>query len=110
MPRSYRINVRFDPEDPEEAEVLRQLRHTQEEKQCSLSQVIVSILKDHLTGSAGLPFSLEDIRQILREELEGISISPSAPSSLFSTENLVLSAEEQEQNDRSVLEDLEMFG
>ncbi len=111
MSRSYRINVRFDPEDPVEAALLDQLKELQKEKQCSFSQVIISILKEHLrAGASGVPFSLDDIRLVLREELEEISITPAVSSGLLSAEEIHLSEEEREENDRSVLEDLEMFG
>lgn len=111
MARSYRINVRFDPEDPAEAALLDHLKTLQKEKQCSFSQLIISILKEHLSaGTSGVPFSLDDIRLVLREELEEISITPAVSSNLLSAEEVHLSEEEQEENDRSVLEDLEMFG
>ncbi len=110
MSRSYRINVRFDPNDPNEAEVLNRLQHTQKEKHCSLSRLIVSILIEQLAGVSRAPFSLDDIRMVLREELEDISIMPVSSSILHSAEEVSLSEEEQEENDRSVLEDLEMFG
>ena len=110
MSRSYRINVRFDPNDPNEAEVLNQLQHAQKEKHCSLSRLIVSILTEQLAGVSRVPFSLDDIRMVLREELEDISIMPVSSSILPSVEEVSLSEEEQEENDRSVLDDLEMFG
>jgi len=110
MSRSYRINVRFDPEKPDEADLLDHLRGMQKEKRCSFSRLIVMILKDYLSRSDQFPFTLEDIRTVIREELDSIALMPSASPALFSQEDVLLSEEEQQENDRSVLEDLEMFG
>lgn len=110
MSRSYRINVRFDPEKPDEADLLNHLREVQKEKRCSFSRLIIMILKEYLSKSDQYPFTLEDIRTVIREELENISMMPTASPALFSSEDILLSEKEQYENDRSVLEDLEMFG
>lgn len=108
MGRSYRINLRFDPEDPEENAVLEELRRLQAERQRSLSKVIIGILKEHHEQSRFLPFTLEEIRQVVREELDGCAISAPAPP--LSQEVPSLTEEEKEENARSVLRDLELFG
>lgn len=110
MSRSYRINVRFDPEKPDEADLLDHLREVQKENRCSFSRLIVMILKEYLSRSNQHPFTLEDIRTVIREELDSFALMPTASSALFSPEEVLLSEEEQQENDRSVLEDLEMFG
>ncbi len=110
MSRSYRINVRFDPEKPDEADLLNHLREVQKEKRCSFSRLIIMILKEYLSKSDQYPFTLEDIRTVIREELENNSMMPTASPALFSSEDILLSEKEQYENDRSVLEDLEMFG
>ena len=108
MGRSYRINLRFDPEDPEENAVLEEVRRLQEERQCSFSQLIIGILKEHHEQSRLPPFTLEEIRQVIREELDGCVFSPSAHP--LSQEVPSLTAEDQEENARSVLRDLELVG
>ena len=108
MGRSYRINLRFDPEDLEENAVLEELRRLQAERQCSLSKVIIEILKEHHEQSRLLPFTLEEIRQVIREELDGCTFS--APVSPLSQEVLSLTEEEQVENAQSVLRDMELFG
>lgn len=108
MGRSYRINLRFDPEDPEENAVLEELRRLQAERQCSLSKVIIEILKEHHEQTRLLPFTLEEIRQVIREELDGCTFSVPAPP--VSQEVPSLTEEEQEENAQSVLRDLELFG
>ena len=108
MGRSYRINLRFDPDDPEENAVLEDLRRLQGERQCSLSQLIIGILKEHHEHSRLPPFPLEEIRQVIREELEGCVFSAPAPP--VSQEVPFLTEEEKEENARSVLRDLELFG
>lgn len=110
MSRSYRINVRFDTEKPDEAVLLNHLKEMQKEERCSFSRLIITLLKEYLSISDQYPFSLEDIRSVIREELEGIPMMPQAAHALLSPEEIFLSEEEQEENNRSVLEDLEMFG
>ena len=110
MSRSYRINVRFDPEKPDESDLLNHLRELQKEKRCSFSRLIVMILKEYLSRSDQYPFTSEDIRTVIREELEGISMMSASSPSFLSPDEVFLSEEEQHENDRSVLEDLEMLG
>ena len=108
MGRSYRINLRFDPEDPEENMVLEELRQLQEERQCSFSQLIIGILKEHHRQSRLPPFPLEEIRQVIREELDGCVFSAPAPPVFQEVPSLT--EEEKEENAQSVLRDLELFG
>ena len=110
MGRSYRINVRFDPDDPEEAALLQQLQEMSCERDCSLSRLIIELLKEFRRTSGSCPFSLEDIRQVFQEELETVSFFSGMPAQSFEQAEISLTEEEQEENDRSVLEDLEMFG
>ena len=55
MGRSYRINVRFDPNDPEEAALLQMLRKMSSERDCSLNRLIIELLKEARRTSGGCP-------------------------------------------------------
>ena len=52
--------------------------------------------------------SLEEIRRIIREELQEVSFV--AAPSVFQSAKTELTEEEQTENEKSVLDDLEMFG
>ena len=101
----YRINVRFDIDDPKQAEVVKFLQSLEH----SRNAFIVSAVLDAVSGkSTANNVSLEEIRRIIQEELQEVSFVTVSPvSHPVKTE---LTEEEQAENEKSVLEDLEMFG
>ena len=101
----YRINVRFDIDDPKQAEAVKFLQSLEH----SRNAFIVSVVLDAVSGkSTANNVSLEEIRRIIREELQEVSFVTVPPvSHPVKTE---LTEEEQAKNEKSVLDDLEMFG
>ena len=87
----YRINVRFDTDDPKQAEAVKFLQSLEH----SRNAFIVSAV-------------LEAIRKIIREELQEVSLVAAPP--VFQSAKTELTEEEQAENEKSVLDDLEMFG
>ena len=101
----YRINVRFDADDPKQAEAVKFLQSLEH----SRNACIVSVVLDAVSGkSTANNVSLENIRKVIQEELQEVSFVTVPPvSHPVKTE---LTEEEQAENEKSVLEDLEMFG
>ena len=101
----YRINVRFDTDDPKQAEAVKFLQSLEH----SRIAFIVSAVLDAVSGKIATNIvSLEEIRRIIQEELQEVSFVTVSPvSHPVKTE---LTEEEQAENEKSVLEDLEMFG
>ena len=101
----YRINVRFDIDDPKQAEAVKFLQSLEH----SRNAFIVSVVLDAVSGkSTANNVSLENIRKVIQEELQEVSFVTVPPvSHPMKTE---LTEEEQAENEKSVLEDLEMFG
>ena len=101
----YRINVRFDTDDPKQAEAVKFLQSLEH----SRNAFIVSVVLDAVSGkSTANNVSLEEIRRIIQEELQEVSFVTVPPvSHPVKTE---LTEEEQAENEKSVLDDLEMFG
>ena len=101
----YRINVRFDTDDPKQAEAVKFLQSLEH----SRNAFIVSAVLDAVSGkSATNNVSLEEIRRIIQEELQEVSFV--AAPSVFQSAKTELTEEEQVENEKSVLDDLEMFG
>ena len=101
----YRINVRFDIDDPKQAEAVKFLQSLEH----SRNAFIVSVVLDAVSGkSTANNVSLEEIRRIIREELQEVSFV-AAPSA-FEPVQPELTEEQQAENEKSVLDDLEMFG
>ena len=101
----YRINVRFETDDPKQAEAVKFLQSLEH----SRNAFIVSVVLDAVSGkSTANNVSLEEIRRIIREELQEVSFV-AAPSA-FQPVKTELTKVEQVQNEKSVLDDLEMFG
>ena len=97
----YRITVRFKLEDPEErsaAEYLQSLRHGD----CNrfVVNAVLARIKEESAGKVD-PTLLDSIRQIFREEMR--TLPPTQ-------ESIVPALPAEEQEDQSVLDDLELFG
>ena len=74
----------------------------------SRNAFIVSAVLDAISGkSATNNVLLEEIRRIIREELQEVSLV--AMPSVFQSSKTELTEEEQVENEKSVLDDLEMF-
>ena len=101
----YRLNVRFDLNNTEEADAVHFLQGLSETDRKSRNKFIVTAVLEqiHRQGRS-YDFSLEDIRQVFKEELQGMSV----------TVPLALPAEKDEEqkaaNAANVLSALEMFG
>ena len=70
--------------------------------------IIAAVLDEMQQQSLSESVSLEEIRQVIREELQEMSFV--AASSSFESVQTELTAEQQAENEKSVLDDLEMFG
>lgn len=101
----YRINVRFETDDPKQAEAVKFLQSLEH----SRNAFIVSAVLDAISGkSEPNSILLEDVRKIIREELQEVSLVAAPPA--FQTVKTELTEEQQSENEKSVLDDLEMFG
>ncbi len=101
----YRINVRFETDDPKQAEAVKFLQSLEH----SRNAFIVSAVLDAVSGKSAVNnISLENIRKVIQEKLQEVSFvtTPSA----FQPVKTELTEEEQAKNEKSVLDDLEMFG
>ena len=96
----YRINVRFSLKDERQRETAEFLKHLDRERYGSRVERL------NCGGQAEL--SLESIRQLFREEMQGLSVSANdapTPRALITD----LTVEQQEENARNVLAALEAF-
>ena len=101
----YRINVRFDIDDPKQAEAVKFLQSLEHSRNAFIVSAVLDAISEK---SATNNISLENIRKVIQEELQEVSFvtTPSA----FQSAKTELTEEEQVQNEKSVLDDLEMFG
>ena len=106
----YRINVRFNLSDTEHKAIIDYLNSLDKEKYKSRNQFIIDAIKlaiayaDRKTADDEL---LEKFREILKEELCGISVTASAPSSAGI--DMELTEEQKLKNDAEALAFLDMF-
>ena len=101
----YRINVRFDLDKPKEAKAAQYLQSLDKSRNAFM---VTAILNEMQRQSSASSFLLEDIRQVIREELQEASFVVASP--VFEQAQLELTEEQQAENEKSVLDDLEMFG
>lgn len=101
----YRINVRFDLDKPKEAKAAQYLQSLDKSRNAFMVTAVLNEMQRQSSASGGL---LEDIRQVIREELQKVSFA--AASSVFEQVQPELTEEQQAENEKSVLDDLEMFG
>ncbi len=106
----YRINVRFNLSETEHTSIIDYLNSLDKEKYKSRNQFIIDAIKsaiayaDRQTADDEL---LEKFREILKEELCGISVTASAPSSAGI--DMELTNEEKLKNDAGAIAFLDMF-
>ena len=101
----YRINVRFDTDDPKQAEAVKYLQSIEHSRNAFIVSAVLDAVSEK---SATNNISLGDIRKIIREELQEVSLI--AAPFVFKPVKAELTEEEQAENEKSVLDDLEMFG
>ena len=100
----YRINVRFDLDKPTEAKAAQYLQVLNKSRNAFMVTAVLNEMQRQSSASGVL---LEDIRQVIREELQEVSFVAAPP--VFQTVNTELTEEQQAKNEKSVLDDLEMF-
>ena len=97
------MNLRLNLDDPREKAAAEYLELISRDGKLSRNRFLVDLLLAKLENSRD--FTLEDVQRVVRQELQSVSLAPrpteQAPE---------LTAREQEENARNVLEDLEMFG
>ena len=108
----YRINVRFNSSNTEHTAIIDYLNRLDKEKYKSRNQFIIDAIKsaiaysDKQTADTEL---LEKFREILKEELCGISVAASAPSPFSASFNMELTEDEKQKNDAEAIAFLDMF-
>ncbi|MEE1320502.1 MAG: hypothetical protein UHM85_03080 [Acutalibacteraceae bacterium] len=108
----YRINVRFNLSDTEHTEIIDYLNSLDKEKYKSRNQFIIDAIKSAIAYKEKQTADdklLEKFREILKEELCGISVTASAPSPSSESFNMELTEEEKQKNDAEALAFLDMF-
>ena len=101
----YRINVRFDLDKPTEAKAAQYLQSLDKSRNAFMVTAISNEMQRQTSTSGGL---LEEIRQVIREELQEVSFAAAPP--VFEQAQPELTEEQEVENEKSVLDDLEMFG
>ena len=101
----YRINVRFDLDKPKEANAAQYLQSLDKSRNAFMVTAVLNEMQRQTSTSS---FLLEDIRQVIREELQEVSFVAASP--VFEQVQLELTEEQQAENEKRVLDDLEMFG
>ena len=101
----YRINVRFDLDKPMEENATQYLQALDKSRNAFIVTAILNEIQRQSTTNGLL---LDDIRQVIREELQEVSFAAASP--VFEQVQPELTEEQQAENEKSVLDDLEMFG
>ena len=108
----YRINVRFNLSETEHTSIIDYLNNLDKEKYKSRNQFIIDAIKSAIAYAEKQTADdelLEKFREILKEELCGISVVASAPSPSSESFNMELTDEERQKNDAEALAFLDMF-
>ena len=107
---TYRINLRFDLDDERERMAAEYLQQLPQRGKITRNRFAVDALCAYISRveQDDKPL-LESIRQMLREEFSGMSITQAVPA--VQTVNTELTEEQKEENRRNVLQDLDdLFG
>ena len=104
-----RLNVRFNLDNPDEKSANDYLETLSQNNKQSRNRFIVEAVIEKIKSIDNpRSFTLEDIRAVLREELQDISFVSSAQHSV-QTVDTELTEEQQEKNDAEALSFLENF-
>lgn len=106
----YRINVRFNLSDTEHTAIIDYLNSLDKEKYKSRNQFIIDAIKSAIAYEEKQTADdelLQKFREILKEELCGISVTASSPST--ESFNMELTDEEKQKNDAGAIAFLDMF-
>ena len=101
----YRINVRFDLDNPKEAKAALYLQSLDKSRSAFMVTAVLNEMQQQTSTNGVL---LDDIRQVIREELQEVSFAAASPA--FEQAQPELTEEQQAENEKSVLDDLEMIG
>ena len=93
----YRINVRFDLDKPKEAKAAQYLQSLDKSRNAFMVTAILNEMQRQSSASS-----------FLLEELQEVSFAAAPP--VFEQVQPELTEEQQAENEKSVLDDLEMFG
>lgn len=111
MKDSRRISVRFDLSDPNERKVYEALHEIDRTEHGSMSAFAIKAIGeylDRLSCPGRFDFSLEDVRALFREEIRELDLAPREAAPAF-TPPAEMTDEQRQENDRNVLETLDMF-
>lgn len=109
MSNHYRLNVRFDLDDENERRAAEYLSELNNEKRKSRNRFIVEAVISFMERQTGdRNFTLDDVRQVFREELSEVSFVAPAPAE-YATADTELTEEQKAENDENVLSDLSAF-
>ena len=101
----YRINVRFDLDKPMEENAAQYLQALDKSRNAFIVTATLNEMQRQTSTNGVL---LDDIRRVIREELQEVSFATAPPA--FEQVQPELTEEQQAENEKSVLDDLEMFG
>ena len=107
--RVYRLNIRFDLTDEHERQIAERLLSLDRKQHGSINKFIIAAVGKALDWTDNDTLTAEQIRRIVREELQNAAIVSERPTPA-QTAIPNLTDEEQAENERSVLDDLELFG
>ena len=97
--------MRFDLDKPKEANAAQYLQSLDKSRNAFM---VTAVLNEMQRQSSVNGFLLDDIRQVIREELQEVSFVAAPP--VFEQVQPKLTEDQQAENEKSVLDDLEMFG
>lgn len=106
----YRINVRFNSSDTEHKAIIDYLNSLDKEKYKSRNRFIIDAIKSAIACEKKQTADdelLQKFREILKEELCGISVAVTVPSS--ASIDMDLTEEQKQKNDAEALAFLDMF-
>ena len=111
MKDSHRISVRFDLLDPNQRKVYEARHEIDRTEHGSMSAFAIKAIGeylDRLSNHGRFDFTLDDVRALFREEIRELDLAPREAAPAF-TPPAEMTEEQSRENDRNVLETLDMF-
>ena len=106
--RFYRLNIRFDLTDECQRLIAEKLQSFDRKQYGSINKFIIAAIGNTLDGRSSDTLTAEEVRSIIREEMRACFAEANfAPQPM--TNAPALTAEQQEEAEQDIMDDLKLF-
>ena len=85
----YRLNIRFDLADKTQRSIVEQLQSIDRKRYGSINKFIIAAIGKAFDSNGSSTLTVEEVRSIIREELQNVAFISSQPSQTLSVQPIL---------------------